>query len=230
MSSDHFSPWRERQGESGFAWAGWARPSKRRTCPSESSPAPGQRYHPAVGAQAAATLAEMFPDRFWLAVVRGSVHELTIAVATKEHAGEQIGPTLGGPQGRPSLVARSDGPRSFPRLEVDDRVPVARHQLTIQDAPPHIGRVIENPSDLLSAPRLSVCSEHPGTVELCGDAALRHSTLRVPRENRPHHLGFGALRSHRFACPGWGRSRTAASPTAVPWSVRGSGWRGHSRP
>ncbi|HEX2475410.1 MAG TPA: TIGR03557 family F420-dependent LLM class oxidoreductase, partial [Lacipirellulaceae bacterium] len=33
--------------------------------------APGQRYHPAVIAQAAATLAEMFPGRFWLAVGSG---------------------------------------------------------------------------------------------------------------------------------------------------------------
>ncbi|HSL69324.1 MAG TPA: TIGR03557 family F420-dependent LLM class oxidoreductase, partial [Longimicrobiales bacterium] len=33
--------------------------------------APGDRYHPAIIAQAAATLAEMFPDRFWLAVGSG---------------------------------------------------------------------------------------------------------------------------------------------------------------
>ncbi len=33
--------------------------------------APGQRYHPAVIAQAAATLSEMFKDRFWLAVGSG---------------------------------------------------------------------------------------------------------------------------------------------------------------
>ena len=33
--------------------------------------APVQRYHPAVIAQAAATLSEMFPDRFWLAIGSG---------------------------------------------------------------------------------------------------------------------------------------------------------------
>jgi coenzyme F420-dependent glucose-6-phosphate dehydrogenase len=33
--------------------------------------APGQRYHPAVIAQAAATLSEMFSERFWLAVGSG---------------------------------------------------------------------------------------------------------------------------------------------------------------
>jgi alkanesulfonate monooxygenase SsuD/methylene tetrahydromethanopterin reductase-like flavin-dependent oxidoreductase (luciferase family) len=32
---------------------------------------PGQRYHPAVTAQAAATLAQMFPGRFWMALGSG---------------------------------------------------------------------------------------------------------------------------------------------------------------
>ena len=33
--------------------------------------APGQRYHPAIIAQAAATLAEMFPGRLWVALGTG---------------------------------------------------------------------------------------------------------------------------------------------------------------
>lgn len=33
--------------------------------------APGQRYHPAIAAQAAATLEEMFPGRFWMALGSG---------------------------------------------------------------------------------------------------------------------------------------------------------------
>jgi probable non-F420 flavinoid oxidoreductase len=33
--------------------------------------APGQRYHPAIVAQAAATLAELFPDRLWVALGTG---------------------------------------------------------------------------------------------------------------------------------------------------------------
>ena len=33
--------------------------------------APGQRYHPAIIAQAAATLAELFPGRFWVALGTG---------------------------------------------------------------------------------------------------------------------------------------------------------------
>ena len=33
--------------------------------------APGQRYHPAVTAQAVATLGELFPGRFWAALGSG---------------------------------------------------------------------------------------------------------------------------------------------------------------
>lgn len=67
LSSDHFHPWSQKQGESGFAWAwlGAAMQATRLTFGVVN--APGQRYHPAIIAQAAATLAEMFPDRFWIA-------------------------------------------------------------------------------------------------------------------------------------------------------------------
>lgn len=72
LSSDHFHPWNERQGQSGFAWS-WLGAAMC-TTPSLSYRvvcAPGQRYHPAIIAQAAATLAEMFPDRFWITVGSG---------------------------------------------------------------------------------------------------------------------------------------------------------------
>jgi probable non-F420 flavinoid oxidoreductase len=71
MCSDHFHPWTERQGQSGFAWS-WLGAALQATALSFGTVcAPGQRYHPAVIAQAAATLAEMFPDRFWLAIGSG---------------------------------------------------------------------------------------------------------------------------------------------------------------
>jgi probable non-F420 flavinoid oxidoreductase len=71
MSSDHFSPWSERQGESGFAWSflGAALASSR--LPFGVVNAPGQRYHPAIVAQAAASLTEMFPGRLWVALGTG---------------------------------------------------------------------------------------------------------------------------------------------------------------
>jgi probable non-F420 flavinoid oxidoreductase len=71
MCSDHFHPWTERQGHSGFAWS-WLGAAMEATELSFGTVcAPGQRYHPAVIAQAAATLAQMYPDRFWLAVGSG---------------------------------------------------------------------------------------------------------------------------------------------------------------
>ncbi len=71
MCSDHFTPWSERQGESGFAWSWLGAALQATELPFGVVNAPGQRYHPAVIAQAAATLAEMFPDRFWMAVGSG---------------------------------------------------------------------------------------------------------------------------------------------------------------
>ena len=62
-SSDHFSPWSERQGESGFAWSWLGAAMQATALPYGVVNAPGQRYHPAIVAQAAATLAELFPGR-----------------------------------------------------------------------------------------------------------------------------------------------------------------------
>jgi probable non-F420 flavinoid oxidoreductase len=71
MSSDHFSPWGARQGESGFAWSWLGAALHATSLPFGIVNAPGQRYHPAIVAQAAATLCEMFPGRFWVALGTG---------------------------------------------------------------------------------------------------------------------------------------------------------------
>jgi probable non-F420 flavinoid oxidoreductase len=70
-SSDHFSPWSVRQGESGFAWSWLGAAMHATSLPYGVVNAPGQRYHPAIVAQAAATLAEMFPRRLSLALGTG---------------------------------------------------------------------------------------------------------------------------------------------------------------
>jgi len=71
MCSDHFHPWSDQQGESGFAWSWMGAALQATSLPMGLVNAPGQRYHPAIVAQASATLAEMFPGRFWLAVGSG---------------------------------------------------------------------------------------------------------------------------------------------------------------
>lgn len=71
MSSDHLSPWSARQGESGFAWSFLGAALATTALPFGVVNAPGQRYHPAIVAQAIATLAQMFPGRFWAALGSG---------------------------------------------------------------------------------------------------------------------------------------------------------------
>src|SRR3954465_11638000 len=88
MCSDHFAPWNLEQGHSGFAWSwlggappaprapgfGWSwlgAPLATASLPFGAVNAPGQRYHPAIVAQAIATLGAMFPGRFWVALGSG---------------------------------------------------------------------------------------------------------------------------------------------------------------
>jgi coenzyme F420-dependent glucose-6-phosphate dehydrogenase len=73
MCSDHWAPWSDEQGESGFAWA-WLGAALQATSFSLGVVnAPGQRYHPAIIAQAATTLSVMYPGRFWLAIGSGQL-------------------------------------------------------------------------------------------------------------------------------------------------------------
>ncbi|MDQ4054151.1 MAG: TIGR03885 family FMN-dependent LLM class oxidoreductase [Actinomycetota bacterium] len=71
MCSDHFSPWSRRQGHSAFAWAWLGAALATTGLTFGTVNAPGQRYHPAVVAQAFATLGTMFPGRFWVALGSG---------------------------------------------------------------------------------------------------------------------------------------------------------------
>ncbi|NLE29879.1 MAG: TIGR03885 family FMN-dependent LLM class oxidoreductase [Phycisphaerae bacterium] len=72
-SSDHFHPWSHHQGQSGFAWSWLGAALQATTVEFGVVTVPGQRYHPAILAQASATLAQMFPGRFWLAAGSGEL-------------------------------------------------------------------------------------------------------------------------------------------------------------
>ncbi len=74
LNSDHFHPWTDAQGQSGFAWSwmGAALATTKLTSVGVVN-APGQRYHPAIIAQALGTLAEMFPGRAWAALGSGQL-------------------------------------------------------------------------------------------------------------------------------------------------------------
>ena len=71
MCSDHIAPWGEQQGHSGFAWSWLGAALQATGLPFGVVNAPGQRYHPAIIAQAAATLEQMNPGRFWVALGSG---------------------------------------------------------------------------------------------------------------------------------------------------------------
>jgi probable non-F420 flavinoid oxidoreductase len=71
MCSDHFAPWSEGQGHSGFAWSWLGAALQATRLPFGVVNAPGDRYHPAIIAQAIGTLAVMFPGRFWVAFGSG---------------------------------------------------------------------------------------------------------------------------------------------------------------
>ena len=77
-SSDHITTWSRDQGESGFAWSWLGAAMATTDVPFGVVNAPGQRYHPAIIAQAIATLGEMFPGR------------LTVALGSGEASNEHI--------------------------------------------------------------------------------------------------------------------------------------------
>lgn len=72
MAADHFQPWVPQQGQAAFVWNVMTAIGERTkgdvgpgvTCPSF-------RMHPAIVAQASATLAAMYPGRFWLGLGSG---------------------------------------------------------------------------------------------------------------------------------------------------------------
>src|SRR5437764_6286483 len=87
MVSDHFNPWTPQQGQSPFAWALMGALGALTKLPFGTGVTPpGYRYHPAILAQAAATLETMFPGRFYLGLGAGE--------AINEHIVGQYWPEL----------------------------------------------------------------------------------------------------------------------------------------
>lgn len=72
MCSDHFHPWTPEQGQSAFVWTFMGALGHATSLPfCTGVTPPGYRYHPAVLAQAAATVEAMFPGRFTLGLGAG---------------------------------------------------------------------------------------------------------------------------------------------------------------
>lgn len=91
--SDHFHPWSREQGQSGYAWSWLGAAMALTRLPFGVVSSPVGRYHPAVAAQKAATLAEMFPGRFWMAAGSGEALNEAItgeAWPTKEARNQRL--------------------------------------------------------------------------------------------------------------------------------------------
>lgn len=73
MISDHYHPWIDAQGQSSFVWSilGGLSQATRRITIGTAVTCPTMRIHPAIIAQAAATVAAMLPGRFILGVGSG---------------------------------------------------------------------------------------------------------------------------------------------------------------
>jgi len=72
MADDHFQPWTAHQGQAGFVWNVMTAMAERtRGSVGVGATCPSFRWHPAVVAQAAATLESMYPGRHWLGVGSG---------------------------------------------------------------------------------------------------------------------------------------------------------------
>ena len=72
MAADHYQPWVPAQGQAAFVWNVLTALGERTT--GDIGPgvtAPTFRWHPAVVAQASATLAAMYPGRHWLGLGSG---------------------------------------------------------------------------------------------------------------------------------------------------------------
>jgi coenzyme F420-dependent glucose-6-phosphate dehydrogenase len=90
MAADHFQPWVPSQGEASFVWNVLTAIGERTegdlgpgvTCPSF-------RFHPAIVAQAAATLEAMYPGRSWLGVGSGEALNEHVIAGYWPEAGER---------------------------------------------------------------------------------------------------------------------------------------------
>ncbi|MDQ3937258.1 MAG: TIGR03557 family F420-dependent LLM class oxidoreductase [Chloroflexota bacterium] len=91
MAADHVQPWVPQQGQAAFVWAFMTAAAERTdgdvgpgvSCPSF-------RQHPAMIAQAAATLATMYPGRFWLGLGSGEALNEHVVAGYWPEAPERI--------------------------------------------------------------------------------------------------------------------------------------------
>ena len=91
--SDHFHPWRDTGGHApfSFAWLGALGASTTKIRMGTSVVTPTFRYHPAIVAQAAATIELLFPGRFFLGIGTGeSMNETPVTAGEWPEIGDRL--------------------------------------------------------------------------------------------------------------------------------------------
>lgn len=162
MSSDHLAPWSERQGQSGFVWTWLGAAMQATSIPFGLITVPtGFRYHPVITAQAAATLAELFPGRFpWMAVGSGQALNEHFAAKRWPSKDERNALLVAGVEIMRELWSGATVSRRGP-IEVDE------------------ARLYTLPQQL---PRLVAGALSPKTAEWAGAWADGMITINQPRE------------------------------------------------
>jgi G6PDH family F420-dependent oxidoreductase len=90
MAADHFQPWVPTQGQASFVWNVLTAVGERTT--GDLGPGvtcPSFRFHPAIVAQAAATLEHMYPGRTWLGLGTGEALNEHVVPGYWPEAGER---------------------------------------------------------------------------------------------------------------------------------------------
>ncbi len=90
MAADHFQPWVPQQGQASFVWNVLTAVGERTT--GDLGPGvtcPTFRFHPAIVAQAAATLEAMYPGRTWLGLGAGEALNEHVVGGYWPEAGER---------------------------------------------------------------------------------------------------------------------------------------------
>ncbi|MHA6693557.1 TIGR03557 family F420-dependent LLM class oxidoreductase [Homoserinimonas sp. A520] len=166
MATDHFQPWVPAQGQSAFVWNVLTAIAERTT--GDIGPGvttPTFRWHPAMVAQASATLAAMYPGRHWLGIGSGE--------ALNEHVVGQYWPE-----------AHERINRMFEAIEIIKKLFSA--SLAGKDVK-HAGEFYKLESTRLwtmpaVAPEMLVATSGPVTAKRAGRVADGFITVEAPRE------------------------------------------------
>ena len=209
MCSDHFAPWSARQGHSGFAWSWLGAALATTELRFGVVNAPGQRYHPAVVAQAIATLAAMFPGRFWAALGSGensNEHITGDAWPVKEVRDERLVETVGVIR---RLLAGEEvthhGLVTLDRARVwtlpEDPPPLIGPAVTVETARRAAswadGLITINQSHEVLREMIDAYREEGGR----GPVALQVHLSWDPDQERAEHIAFDQWRSNVFPPP-----------------------------